>query len=146
MAPAPLIGIIDDSEVYRDALERLLRSAGYSTILFESADAFIISTRNDEPDCLILDYQMPGTTGLELARRLTGMSYSAPFIMVSVDAEDLREAALKAGAVAVCSKRASPDGLLDAIHVALETWTRGRRTSNRYHRLWCRALKAARTT
>ena len=61
-----------------------------------------------------LDYQMPGTTGLELARRLTAMNYSAPFIMVSVDAEDLREAALEAGAAAVCSKRVSPDGLLNA--------------------------------
>ena len=95
MAPAPLIGIIDDSEVYRVALDRLLRSAGYRTILFESADAFLIFTGNDEPDCLILDHQMPGTTGLELARRLTAMNYSAPFIMVSVDAEDLREAALR---------------------------------------------------
>lgn len=121
MAHAPLIGIIDDSDVYRAALDRLLGSAGYSTILFESADAFIISTRNDEPDCLILDCQMPGTTGLELARRLTDMNYSAPFIMVSVAAEDTREAALKAGAVPVCSKRASPDCLLDAIRIALQT-------------------------
>ena len=121
MAPAPLIGIIDDSEGYRGALDRLLRSVGYRTILFESADAFLISTGKDEPDCLILDHQMPGTTGLELARRLTAMNYSAPFFMVSVDAEDLLEAALEAGAAAVCSKRVSPDGLLDAIRVALET-------------------------
>ena len=125
MARIPLIGIIDDSELYRDALDSLFRSAGYRTILFESADAFIASTRNDEPDCLILDYHMPGTTGLALARRLATMNNSAPFIMVSVAAEDVREAALKAGAAAVYSKCVSPHGLLDATRVALETQTRG---------------------
>ena len=121
MTPHPLIGIIDDTKEYREALDRLLRSAGYRTIAFESADTFIGSTRNNEPQCLLVDHWMPGTTGLQLAYRLTRLNHSAPFIMLSIAADDIREAALTAGAVAVFSKCVSADVLIEAIQIALES-------------------------
>ena len=120
---APLIGLVDDSEEYRLALDRLLRSAGYRTLHFVSADAFLDSERNGEPDCLILDNLMPGTTGLQLAQRLTAMSHPRPFIMVSAAATDIREVALAVGAVAVLAKAGSANALLDAIAGALRTRT-----------------------
>jgi hypothetical protein len=46
---------------------------GYRTALFESADAFLISDRIHDPDCLIVDYRMTGMIGLHLVRTLTDM-------------------------------------------------------------------------
>jgi len=59
---------------------------------------------------------MPGTNGLQLARTLTDMNYPAPIIIVTMSAEDIREAALAAGVVAIFAKRvivlwATPDGV-----------------------------------
>ena len=50
----------------------------------------------------------PGTTGLQLAYRLTRLNHSAPFIMLSMAADDIREAALTAGAVAVFPNASAP--------------------------------------
>jgi DNA-binding NarL/FixJ family response regulator len=72
---------------------------------------------------------MPGTNGLHFTRKLTAMNHSAPIIMVTMWAEDIREAALKAGAVADFAKRVSPDVLLDTIRVALE----GKQSPHRDH-------------
>ena len=96
MTPHPLMGIIDDRHLHRvDAEQR--------------------------PQCLLVDHWMPGTTGLQLAYRLTRLNHSAPFIMLSIAADDIREAALTAGAVAVFSKCVSADVLIEAIQIALES-------------------------
>jgi two-component system response regulator FixJ len=73
------------------------------------------SDRIHHADCLIVDYRMPGMNGLRLVRTLTDMGHSAPIIMLTHSAEDIRHAVLKAGAVAVLAKREDPDGLVDAI-------------------------------
>ena len=64
----PVIGIVDDDEGFRHALDSLLRSVGYRTALFASGDDFLASDRIHEADCLIVDYQMPGSGGLHLQR------------------------------------------------------------------------------
>lgn len=64
----PLIAIIDDDDDVRTSLQDLLRSIGYSAELFRTADAFLSSSRDTQVDCVISDIQMPGTSGLELAR------------------------------------------------------------------------------
>jgi CheY-like chemotaxis protein len=49
-------------------LDDLLKSLGYTTLLFETADGFLTSGVEGTVDCIISDIQMPGTTGLQLAR------------------------------------------------------------------------------
>jgi FixJ family two-component response regulator len=67
---APLIGIVDDDESVRAAIESLIRSAGYRTALFASAEALLHSDQIHEMDCLVIDIQMPRLSGLDLQRGL----------------------------------------------------------------------------
>jgi FixJ family two-component response regulator len=57
---APTIGIVDDDESIRNSISSLIRSIGYETAVFESAEAFLDSGRIHEIDCLIVDILMPG--------------------------------------------------------------------------------------
>jgi FixJ family two-component response regulator len=116
----PLIGIVDDDESVRIATSSLIRSAGYRTALFASAEAFLTSGQIGETDCLIVDLQMPRLSGLELSRRLAEMNNPIPIIFVSALHDELRARALSEGAVAVLGKPFSDQALLSAIQSALE--------------------------
>lgn len=118
---APFIGIVDDDESVRAAVDSLIRSAGYRTALFASAEALLHSDQIHEMDCLIIDIQMPRLSGLELQRRLAEANPATAVIFVSAQAEELRATALNQGAVAVLGKPFSDEALLSAIQSALES-------------------------
>jgi FixJ family two-component response regulator len=118
---APFIGIVDDDESVRAAVDSLIRSAGYRTALFASAEALLHSDQIHEMDCLIIDIQMPRLSGLELQRRLAEANPATAIIFVSAHAEELRATALNQGAVAVLGKPFSDEALLSAIQSALES-------------------------
>ena len=70
MSKMPVIAIVDDDESFRRATTSFVRSLGYGTAAFDSAEAFLKSDRVNDADCLITDVQMPGMTGIELQGRL----------------------------------------------------------------------------
>ena len=118
----PLIGIVDDDESVRDSISNLIRSAGYRSAAFSSAEAFLNSERQRETDSLVLDIRMPGMSGLELQRRLSEMKCAIPIIFVTAHADDeLRARAVKQGAVAFLTKPFRYEVLLGAIRSALES-------------------------
>ena len=87
-ATVALVGIVDDDESVRNSINSLLRSAGYRTLMFESAEAFLESERIGDADGLVLDVKMPGLSGIELQRRLREMDCSVPIIFVTAHADD----------------------------------------------------------
>ncbi len=116
-----LIGVVDDDESVRDALDSLVRSAGYYCAVFPSAEAFLNSGSLDATDCMVLDVRMPGLSGLDLQRKIRAMNYGTPIIFVTGHADDeARARALRDGARAVLSKPFSEDALLGAIRSALQ--------------------------
>jgi FixJ family two-component response regulator len=119
-----LIGIVDDDESVRDSMSSLVRSAGFRSAVFASAEAFLNSDHRTETDCLvlILDIRMPGLSGLELQRRLSEEKQSIPIIFVSAHAEqDVRATALEQGAVAFLSKPFNDEALLGAIQSVVQS-------------------------
>ena len=68
--PAAPVYIVDDDASVRDAVGRLVRSAGWKTETFASAQEFLASPWADVPSCLILDVQLPGLSGLDLQQQL----------------------------------------------------------------------------
>ena len=72
----PVVYLVDDEDVVRDALAWLLRSRRLLSEGFASAEAFeaFVAGRPaafpDAPSCLLLDVRMPGTSGLVLFDRL----------------------------------------------------------------------------
>ena len=71
--------------------------------------------------CLILDVKLPGMSDLELQRQLAASHSRVPIIFVSAhDVQEVREKALRAGAVAFLGKPFSDEALLTAVRSALE--------------------------
>jgi FixJ family two-component response regulator len=115
-----LIGVIDDDEFMREALSRLLRSAGYKCAAFSSSQEFLDSGPA-ETDCLLLDIQMPGLNGLELQAKLREMDRGIPVIFVTAKADnEARARALRQGAAAFFTKPFNDDALLGAIESAMQ--------------------------
>ena len=115
----PTISIVDDDPAVRDALWRLMDSAGLAATAFASAEEFLASPSPDETDCLILDVRLPGMDGLELQRRLIASNWKIPIIFISAHADaGVRASALQAGAVAFFEKPFNSAALLDAIEAA----------------------------
>lgn len=66
----PIVFVVDDDHRVREALSRLISSVGLEVATFGSAAEFMQSEKPDAPACLVLDLQLPGTSGLELQRDL----------------------------------------------------------------------------
>jgi FixJ family two-component response regulator len=115
-----LIGVIDDDEFMREALSRLLRSAGYKCAAFSSSQEFLDSGPA-ETDCLLLDIQMPGLNGLDLQAKLREIDRAIPVIFVTAKADnEARARALQQGAAAFFTKPFNDDALLGAIQSAMQ--------------------------
>jgi FixJ family two-component response regulator len=121
MPGVPLIAIVDDDDSLRKSLDNLLRSVGFRTQGFSSAEAFLSSQQAHDTACLILDVRMPGMSGLELQRQLEAANWRIPIIFVTAHADDdARAQALAAGAVDFLYKPFHEEALLNAIDTALK--------------------------
>jgi len=111
--------VVDDYESIRRALKRLLRSAGYHAVTFESAEDFMDAAPGGGEGCLVLDIRLPGMTGLDLQEKLSssGAKYDVIF-MTAHDNPQWQQRAKKAGAVAYLKKPFDEQSLLDAIQLA----------------------------
>jgi FixJ family two-component response regulator len=118
-----LISIVDDDALVREGLISLMRSAGFETQAFASAEEFLSLAHRDNIACLILDVGLPGISGLELQRQLTATvsNHRTPVVfMTARDDEATRQRALKGGAVDFLRKPVRREALLHAVHLALQ--------------------------
>jgi len=118
-----LISIVDDDPLVREGLLSLMRSAGFATQAFASAEEFLSLAHRDDIACLILDVGLPGISGLELQSQLTATvsNHRTPVVfMTARDDEVTRQRALKGGAVDFLRKPVRREALLNAIHLALQ--------------------------
>lgn len=120
--PAPatgrdfLITVIDDDRSMGRMLSRIIEAAGLRVELFTSAEDFLDSGRFSDPDCLVLDVDLPGMSGLELQRHLNESGLRIPIVFISGQAtEQTRERALKSGAIDFFDKPFSIRSLLASI-------------------------------
>jgi len=116
---SPVVFVVDDDRRVRDALSRLISSAGLAVVTFASAGEFLEYEKPDASACLILDLRIPGMDGLELQRQLA--EGDAPPIIFITGHGDIPSTvrALKAGAVEFLSKPFEDEELLRAIDIAI---------------------------
>ncbi len=120
MSDAATIFVIDDDGSVRQGLSRLLRSSGYRTQTFVSAEAFLSQMPGAHPACIVLNVQLPGLDGLELQERLAVEGPHLPIIFITGHG-DIRTTvrAMKMGAVDFLEKPVDEQDLLAAIDQAL---------------------------
>ncbi len=112
---SPRVAIVDDDPGIRGSLNSLLRSAGLSSELFDSAEALLAG----DParfDWIVTDLHMPGMTGLDLQAEIGKLGCDcAMIVMTAFPTPASQTQALNAGAKAFLTKPIDPDLLLDAI-------------------------------
>ncbi|HEX5421896.1 MAG TPA: response regulator [Gammaproteobacteria bacterium] len=117
----PLISIVDDDRAVREALQRMLRSYGFVTAVFASAEQFLGSEDCDRTGCLILDVRMPGMGGIELHRHLTAEGCRIPTILITAcPTNGERERAIAIGVASYLAKPFNENVLLETVRQALE--------------------------
>jgi FixJ family two-component response regulator len=118
----PIISIVDDDISIRKSLDRLIRSAGLKVLVFASAEEFLNSAQPRKADCLILDIQLPGMSGIELLHYLNTQKYKVPIIFITAHGSDeqARSEAASDWTVAYLIKPFSGEELLDAVNAALK--------------------------
>jgi FixJ family two-component response regulator len=111
---APLtLAVIDDDEHIQRAVGRLLRSHGHAVLVFGSAEAFL--ARICVPDCVILDIQLPGMSGLELEARLRLRGHPMPVVFITAHDERDLLSQVQATHRPFLRKPLDETGLLEAI-------------------------------
>lgn len=116
-----VVSIVDDDESFRAALQRLLRSAGFSVRSFASAEDFLNSSQQQETGCLIADIRMPGMSGLDLQTKLNDDHSPIPIIFISAHGDEkMRLQAMRGGAVKFLAKPFDDAVLLENVRVALK--------------------------
>ncbi len=127
----PVVYLVDDEDVVRDALAWLLRSRRLLSEGFVSAEAFWQHLQVQRggsaawptsPACLVLDVRMPGTSGLELFERLVDAALlpALPVIFLTGHGDvPTAVAAVKRGAFDFVEKPFSNNALVDRVEQAL---------------------------
>jgi FixJ family two-component response regulator len=110
------VAVVDDDEKLCQSFGRLLRAAGLQPITYPSAEAFLADTKQPRFDCLVLDVQLGGMSGIELAQRLMVEDAPPPFIFITAhDDPAARAEAEAAGCAAYFQKTDSGARVLEAI-------------------------------
>ncbi len=121
--PFPIrVAVVDDDESLCRSVGRLLRAAGIQSVAYASAEAFLAQPQPPAFDCLLLDIQLGGLSGLELSRRLAASGSVTPVIFITAhDEPEMREQARQAGCAAYLRKTDPAETLLAALRHAVES-------------------------
>jgi two-component system, LuxR family, response regulator FixJ len=114
-----MIFIVDDDAATRESLRFLLETEGLDARDFADGRRFLDTARPVEGDCLILDVNMPGMSGLEVLEALRGRGDEVPVIVVTayLDAATGKRAAA-AGAMAILEKPHGAEAVLELVRRA----------------------------
>ena len=113
--------VVDDDKSILEALESLVRSAGFRVRTYMDANSFLTSHRPDSASCLVLDVQLPGLSGLDLQHEMITTGNQMPIIFISGHVNiPMTVKAMKAGAVEFLTKPFDDEVLLDAIRLAIK--------------------------
>jgi len=115
-----LIGVVDDDESIRCSTASLLRSEGYVTESFDSAEDFLESGDYGRFACVVADIQMPGMSGIELANKLSRSEPPTPVILVTARSErDVLADAAESKATCLLRKPFVAERLLECLRSAV---------------------------
>jgi signal transduction histidine kinase len=125
-AAAYRVLIVDDSPEDRKAFRRYLSRTGDTSYLVSEASTGaegLACCREDNPDCILLDYNLPDLNGIEFIEHLNnGSTDGAPAVVMLTGQgnEDIAVRAMKAGAQDYLVKGFAAGGISRAIHTAIE--------------------------
>jgi len=118
----PSILIVEDDELNRDSLRRLLRRRGFDISIAVDGIAGVEAARTERPDLVLMDMSLPGIDGWEATRRLKGDAETRDLPIIALTAHAMasdRDKALAAGCDDYDTKPIDLDRLLAKIRALL---------------------------
>jgi len=118
----PRILLVEDNEMNRDVLSRLLTRRGYDMLYAEDGEAAISVALEQIPDLILMDISLPKMDGNEATRRLRKESAFAGLPIIALTAHAMasdREKALEAGCTDYETKPVDFPRLLEKIEMHL---------------------------
>jgi two-component system response regulator FixJ len=116
----PIIFVVDDDDLARNAVIALVAAMGIETQAFSSAEEFLAAYDGRRPACLVTDVRMLGMSGLELQEELQRRGETIPVIVLTAFANTPSTVrAMKNGAVTLLEKPCRDDELWEAVRDAL---------------------------
>lgn len=97
----PTVLVVEDEAAQRDMLRYNLEAEGYEVVLAETGDDALLLVPEVGPDVIVLDWMLPGVSGIEICRRLKSSPKTSdiPVLMLSARSEELdRVRGLETGA------------------------------------------------
>jgi FixJ family two-component response regulator len=114
------IAVVDDDASIRRSVGRLVNAYGFANVEYASAEAFLVRDPAVAIDCLVLDIDLGGISGIELQRRLKETGVNLPAIFITALEDDrLRTEAEREGCTAYLRKPFAGSVLIAAIKKAL---------------------------
>ncbi len=118
-APRTVIAIVDDDEVVRRSIKRLINSFSFHADDFSSGEEFLRSLSSGAPTCMLLDLHMPGLSGFEVLEALKMRRMNIPTIIITGNSRpEMRERCLNAGAAGYLEKPLDREVVLSTIRAA----------------------------
>ena len=122
MSNATILAVDDEAHILH-VVSLKLKNAGYNVLTANDAEEALELAATTAIDLLITDYQMPGLSGLDLARKLHAEPgrKNLPTIMLTAHGLALEQVELAQSGITIClSKPFSPRDLLDHVQKLLE--------------------------
>jgi two-component system invasion response regulator UvrY len=111
--------LVDDHAVVREGYRRLLERHGDIAVIGEASDAATAHSLfcSREPQIVVMDITLPGTSGIEAMRRMLVYNPQARVLIFSMHEDAIfAKRALQAGAFGYVTKASAPTVLVEAIH------------------------------
>jgi len=116
-----IVAIVDDDEAVGNAIEVLMRSIGLVAKAFSSGEEFLRSPELSRAGCLVVDFDMPRMSGLDLHSNLSRLGKEIPTVLITAyPSDDIRARALQAGVICYLPKPFDESELLNCIQAALD--------------------------
>jgi len=116
MDPHGTVLVVDDDDSMREAIERLMGAAGFTSAGYASAEALLAGGGIGNALCIISDIKLPAMSGLDLLTELRRLGLLTPVILITAhDSAAVRNEAKQRGATAYLAKPFMSRALLAAI-------------------------------
>ena len=119
----PVVVLVDDDAAVLASLKFALEMEGLSVEAFLNPADLLARPGSANADCLILDYYLPDTNGLELLEKLRKKGVAAPAIIITTNPGPWLRRHAKAEGAAIVEKPLLGNSLLEAIRASLPNWS-----------------------
>lgn len=122
MTSATRVLLVDDQELVRSGLRRILRARDGFEIVAECTDGGEVEQAvADHPvDVVVMDLRMKGIDGIEATRRLASAEGPPVLVLTTFDDDEMLSGALRAGANGFILKDSSAEDLVAAVRTVAE--------------------------